>query len=188
MSLDLIQRAAPDRTSAIIDVGGGASRLVGGLLDAGYRHITVLDLAPDALALARAHAGEQANSVRWMAADILSAELPAAAYDVWHDRAAFHFLTDKSDRTRYVAQAERALRPGGHVVMATFAPDGPLRCSGLDVVRYSAESLAEELGAGFQLLDTVRDDHQTPSGTVQRFQYSLLRTTGPARGAVGHES
>ena len=175
MSLDLIQRAAPDRASAIIDVGGGASTLVDGLLGAGYRHITVLDLAPDALALARTRAGERGNTVQWVAADVLSAELPVAAYDVWHDRAAFHFLTEKADRTCYVAQVERALRPGGHAVIATFAPDGPPRCSGLDVVRYSAESLAGELGAGFELLDTVREEHQTPSGAIQRFQYSLLR-------------
>jgi hypothetical protein len=113
-----------------------------------------------------------------MTADILAAELPAARYDIWHDRAAFHFLTDPGDRARYVARLRHALSPGGYLVMATFALDGPPRCSGLDVIRYSAESLADELGSGFELVESVREEHRTPSGAVQRFQYSLLRDVG----------
>ncbi|HET7601397.1 MAG TPA: class I SAM-dependent methyltransferase [Gemmatimonadales bacterium] len=174
-SLALIRRVAPAIGAAILDVGGGASRLVDGLLDAGYRDITVLDLAADALAAARSRIGDRASQVRWIAADIVSAGLPGAAYDIWHDRAVFHFLTDAADRVRYVAQVKQALKPGGHLLMATFALDGPPRCSGLDVVRYSAQSLRDELGPGFDLVDTVREEHQTPSGAIQRFQYSLFR-------------
>lgn len=175
MSLDLIRRVATDPSAAILDVGGGASTLVDGLLDAGYRDLTVLDLAPEALAVARARLGERAGDVRWIAGDIVAASVPAAACDIWHDRAVFHFLTDAADRARYVAQVKHALRPSGHVIIATFALDGPPRCSGLDVVRYSAESLAAELGKGFDLLEREREEHRTPSGAVQRFQYSLLR-------------
>jgi SAM-dependent methyltransferase len=174
-SLELIRRAGPDCAAAIIDIGGGASTLVDSLVDADYRDVTVLDLAPDALAIARARLGARADSVHWMTADILAAELPAARYDIWHDRAAFHFLTNPDDRARYVAQLRHALSPGGHLVMATFALDGPPRCSGLDVIRYSAESLADELGSGFELVESVREEHRTPSGAIQRFQYSLLR-------------
>jgi SAM-dependent methyltransferase len=174
-SLELIRRAGPDCAAAIIDIGGGASTLVDSLVDADYRDVTVLDLAPDALAIARARLGARADSVHWMTADILAAELPAARYDIWHDRAAFHFLTNPDDRARYVAQLRHALRPGGYLVMATFALDGPPRCSGLDVIRYSAESLADELGSGFELVESVREEHRTPSGAIQRFQYSLLR-------------
>ena len=174
-SLELIRRAGPDCAAAIIDIGGGASTLVDSLVDADYRDVTVLDLAPDALAIARARLGARADSVHWMTADILAVELPAARYDIWHDRAAFHFLTNPDDRARYVAQLRHALSPGGHLVMATFALDGPPRCSGLDVIRYSAESLADELGSGFELVESVREEHRTPSGAIQRFQYSLLR-------------
>lgn len=175
ISLNLIRRVAADRDAAIIDVGGGASTLVDGLLDSGYRDITVLDIASEALAVTRARLGERAGDVRWIDDDIVTADLPAAAYDVWHDRAVFHFLTDAADRARYMDQVKHALRPGGHLIMATFALDGPPRCSGLGVVRYSAESLGVELGNGFELLDSVREEHHTPSGAIQRFQYSLLR-------------
>lgn len=174
-SLELVRRAGPECAAAIIDIGGGASTLVDSLVDAGYRDVTVLDLAPDALAIARTRLGARAGSVHWMTADILDAELPAARYDIWHDRAAFHFLTNPDDRARYVAQLRHALTPGGSVVMATFALDGPPRCSGLEVTRYSAESLADELGSGFELIESVREEHRTPSGAVQHFQYSLLR-------------
>lgn len=177
-SLELIRRAAPDCAAAIIDIGGGASTLVDSLIDASYRDVTVLDLASDALAIARARLGARADTLHWVTADILDAELPAVRYDIWHDRAAFHFLTSPDDRARYVAQVRHALKPGGRLVMATFAPDGPPRCSGLDVVRYSAESLADELGAAFELLESIREEHRTPSGAIQRFQYSLLRDVG----------
>jgi 2-polyprenyl-3-methyl-5-hydroxy-6-metoxy-1,4-benzoquinol methylase len=175
LSLELIRRVAPDPAAAIIDVGGGASTLVDGLLGAGYRDLTVLDLAPSGLAVARQRLGESGAAVRWVAGSILEAELPEAAYDVWHDRAVFHFLTDTRDRASYVALTRRAVRPGGHVVVASFGPEGPLQCSGLEVARYSPDRLHAEFGAGFTLLDSVREDHRTPSGVVQAFVYCLCR-------------
>jgi len=175
LSLDLIRRVAPDVMAPIIDVGGGASTLVDGLLDAGYRAVTVLDLAPTALAHAQQRLGERAAGVTWMAADVLNASLPAAGYAVWHDRAVFHFLTDLGDRTRYVAQARRAVGPGGHIIVASFGPDGPMRCSGLEVIRYSPAAMYAEFGAGFRLLDSVREEHHTPRGTIQAFVYCLYR-------------
>lgn len=176
----LIQRVTPELDSPIIDVGGGASTLVDGLLDAGYRAVTVLDLAPSALAVAQERLGEHAGRVTWLASDVLTTPLPAASYAVWHDRAVFHFLTNPKDRMRYVAQARRAVRPGGHVIVASFALEGPARCSGLEVVRYSPEKMHAEFGQGFRLLDSVREDHHTPSGVTQAFAYCLCR--------VGEES
>jgi SAM-dependent methyltransferase len=175
LSLDLIRRVAPQVDTPLLDVGGGASTLVDGLLSAGYRHVSVLDLAPAALARAQERLGERAAQVRWIVADVLDAPLPAASCAVWHDRAVFHFLTDARDRARYVAQVERVVRPGGHVIVASFAPDGPTRCSGLEVVRYSPEGMYAEFGADFRLLDSVREDHRTPGGSVQAFVYCLCR-------------
>jgi SAM-dependent methyltransferase len=174
-SLALIRRVAPDLGAPIIDVGGGASTLVDGLLDAGYRSVTVLDLAPSALETAQRRLGDRAGAVTWVAADVLSAALPAARYAVWHDRAVFHFLTDAAARARYVDQARLAVRAGGHVIVASFAADGPTRCSGLEVVRYSPEAMHAEFGEGFRLLDSVHEEHHTPSGAVQAFVYCLCR-------------
>ncbi len=174
-SLAFIRRVAPDVDAPVIDVGGGASTLVDGLLEVGYRSITVLDLAPSALETAQRRLGERAAAVTWMAADVLSAPLPGARYAIWHDRAVFHFLTDATGRARYVDQARVAVRTGGHVIVASFASDGPTRCSGLDVVRYSPEGMHAEFGEGFHLLDSVHEDHQTPSGAVQAFVYCLCR-------------
>jgi SAM-dependent methyltransferase len=178
VSLDLIRRVAPEPTTPIIDVGGGASTLVDGLLNAGYEAVTVLDLAPAALAIARQRLGERSDRVRWIPADVLDASLPAMAYGVWHDRALFHFLTDPTDRARYVAKTRCAVRPGGHVIVASFSPEGPPKCSGLDVVRYSPEGMHAEFGEGFRLLDSVREDHHTPSRMVQAFVYCLCRVDG----------
>jgi SAM-dependent methyltransferase len=175
LSLELIRRLAPDRGTPLVDVGGGASTLVDGLLDAGYQALTVLDLAPAALELARQRLGERAGCVSWLAADVLEAPLPAATYGVWHDRAVFHFLTDPADRARYVAQVRRAVRPGGHVIVAAFSPEGPARCSGLDVVRYGPESMHGQFGAGFRLLESRSEQHHTPGGAVQSFVYCLCR-------------
>lgn len=175
LSLDLILRVAPDLDAPIIDVGGGAATLVDGLLDAGYRNVTVLDFAPSALGLARGRLGSRAASVVWIAGDVLDVQLRASAYAVWHDRAVFHFLTDARARTRYVAQVRRAVRVNGHVIIASFGPDGPTRCSGLEVVRYSPEAMHSEFGAGFRLLESVREDHHTPSGATQAFVYCLCR-------------
>jgi SAM-dependent methyltransferase len=175
VSLELIRRVAPDLDAPIIDVGGGASTLVDALLDAGYRDVTVLDLSGAALAVARERLGARAAQVTWLESDVLTAPLPAGGYAVWHDRAVFHFLTDPRDRERYVAKTREAVRPDGHVIVASFAPDGPTRCSGLDVVRYSPETMHAQFGAGFRLLDSVREEHHTPSGATQAFVYCLCR-------------
>lgn len=169
-SLRLIRNCA-DQQAHIIDVGGGASTLVDGLLDAGYRHLTVLDLAESALAASRKRLGERAQGVQWIAADITRASLPAAQYDVWHDRAVFHFLTDPTDRARYVAQVLNSVKPGGHVIVAAFGPDGPLQCSGLDVMRYAPDALHAEFGAPFRLLGHEAETHRTPAGMAQEFVY-----------------
>ena len=175
VSLHLIEKVAAGFDSPIIDVGGGASTLVDGLLDAGYRNVTVLDIAPTSLAIARQRLGERADRVHWMAADILDAELSEAAYEVWHDRAVFHFLTKPEDRQQYVDQLLRAVAPGGHVIVASFALEGPTRCSGLDVVRYSPVSMHSEFGSSFRLIDSTREEHHTPSGRTQEFLYCLCR-------------
>lgn len=175
MSRELVEEAAPDRGAAIIDVGGGASVLVDDLLTAGYKHLTVLDISAAALDQARARLGARADTVTWLNDDALSAALPAAAFDVWHDRAVFHFLTDANDRRQYVEQVRRALKPGGAIVIGTFAEDGPLKCSGLDVARYSAEQLAAEFGAGFTMLTSRRHEHTTPWGATQKFTFVTCR-------------
>ncbi len=169
-SLRLIE-GCTDPSAHIIDVGGGASMLVDDLLDAGYRNLTVLDLAESALATSRTRLGTRAQAVQWIAADITRAQLPTARYDVWHDRAVFHFLTDPADRARYVAQVLASVKPGGHVIVATFGPGGPLQCSGLDVVRYAPDSLHAEFGAPFRLLGHETEIHHTPTGGEQEFVY-----------------
>lgn len=174
-SVDLIRRVSPPPDGPIIDVGGGASTLVDDLLDAGYHDLTVLDLSPTALAEDRRRLGERAAEVTWIEADVLTVALPRARYRVWHDRAVFHFLTAPEDRRRYVAQARAAVRPGGYVLVATFADDGPTRCSGLDVVRYSPDALHAEFGTGFDLLVSEREQHRTPAGVLQAFIYCLCR-------------
>ena len=174
LSLSLIERVARDRDAAIIDVGAGASTLVDGLISDGYQAITVLDISPSALERARERLGDRATSVAWHEANILSADLPAAAFDVWHDRAVFHFLTAKADRARYVAQLRRALRPHGHAIVATFAEAGPASCSGLDVVRYSPNTLHREFGRDFRLVTSGHEMHRTPRGAEQAFTYCVL--------------
>ena len=183
-SLDLIRRTTPALDAAILDVGGGASTLVDGLLEAGYRAVTVLDIAPAGLTPARERLGARAARAKWVAGDILTVPLPLSAFDVWHDRAVFHFLTLPGARAQYVAQVRRAVRPGGHIIVASFAPDGPTRCSGLEVVRYSPDALHAEFGAGFTLVDSVREDHRTPAGSTQAFMYCLCRVGTPGEAAV----
>jgi SAM-dependent methyltransferase len=174
-SLDLITGFAPDRTAPIIDVGGGASVLVDDLLAAGYSDVTVLDVSETALEISRHRLGEAAAKVKWIAADVRDAPLGDGAYAVWHDRAVFHFLTDDADRQAYVAQVERTVRPGGYVLVATFAEDGPATCSGLPVVRYSTESLHSEFGPSFRIVASAHEDHHTPAGREQSFLYCLCR-------------
>jgi len=174
-SLALIDRIAGDRSSSIIDIGGGESTLVDDLLLHGYENVTVLDLSRTALEFSQKRLGPSAKHAQWIVADITQTELEPNAYDLWHDRAVFHFLTTPERRTAYVRQILRAVKPGGHVVIATFGPEGPTRCSGLDVVRYDPESVLREFGPSFQLLDSFTEEHHTPFGTTQQFQYCCLR-------------
>ncbi|NOJ48209.1 class I SAM-dependent methyltransferase [Bradyrhizobium archetypum] len=180
-SLDLIVQAAATRTSTIIDIGGGASRLVDHLVEQGFQDVTVLDLSTAALAAAKSrlesHLGASARQVSWIVADATSWE-PARSYDIWHDRAAFHFLTDANDRAAYIARLQRGLKIGGHAIIATFAPDGPEKCSGLPVARYDSASLGRTLGAAFKPVHTQRHEHATPWGSRQAFQFSIFRREG----------
>ncbi|MGJ4930343.1 class I SAM-dependent methyltransferase [Bradyrhizobium sp. HKCCYLS2038] len=174
-SLRLIRESGAGPSSRIIDIGGGASRLVDALLVAGYRALTVLDISEAALAAARHRLGAAATAVDWIAADVTS-WMPHANYDVWHDRAAFHFLTEANDRAAYVARLSSAVAPGGVVIIGTFAPDGPEKCSGLPVVRYDAAALAATFGDAFVLEDSCTEAHRTPWGSVQQFQFCRFRT------------
>lgn len=175
-SLQLIQDTGASRSAAIIDVGGGASTLVDDLVRGGYSDITVLDLSGAALSAAKARLGERAAAaVKWIEADITTATLPQARFDIWHDRAVFHFLTDPVDRQAYVRTVLRAVRPGGHVIVATFAEDGPTECSGLPVMRYRPDELHAQFGEPFVLLRHDKEAHQTPFGTVQQFVYCYCR-------------
>lgn len=174
ISLALIQAAGPGKSDALIDVGGGASRLVDGLLAAGFTDLTVLDIAAAALQKSRARLGRDAARVQWIAVDVTRWQ-PGRRYRLWHDRAVFHFLTAPAERLAYRRALEAALAPGGTAIMASFAPDGPERCSGLPVQRYSPDTLAAELGPTFHLEDSRREEHLTPAGKVQHFQYSLFR-------------
>ena len=170
-SLALIQSIRADPSASIIDVGGGASTRVDDLLGAGYENLSVLDLSSEALGVARRRLGKQGAQVQWIVGDICNAELPAQAYDVWHDRAVFHFLTDPADRRAYVNQVMKALKPGGHVIVATFGPDGPEKCSGLPVKRYAPDELHGEFGPSFELIEHASEAHQTPMGSIQHFIY-----------------
>jgi SAM-dependent methyltransferase len=175
VSLDLINATGVGKDAGIIDVGGGASTLVDDLLLGGYTDLTVLDLSAAALSAARKRLGEKERWVRWIEADITEVELPRNRYDVWHDRAVFHFLTTPEQRAAYVRTVFDAVKPGGHVIIATFAEDGPLQCSGLPVVRYSPGQLHNEFGDAFTLLDHRKEAHHTPFGAVQQFTYCYCR-------------
>ncbi len=174
VSLGLIAAAGLPAGSAIVDVGAGASLLVDRLVELGYR-VTALDVARGALDLLRGRLGVRAAAVTFVEGDVGAAGLPASAFALWHDRAVLHFLTDPEQRRAYVQQLDRCLAPGGHALIATFDLDGPTRCSGLDVVRYSPETLGELLGPGFRLVAERREAHLTPGGATQHFQYSLFR-------------
>ena len=174
MSLDLICATGAPKDASIVDIGAGASRLIDALLECGFTSLAVLDLSEKALAVARARLGERAAKVDWVVADVTTWR-PLRTYDVWHDRAAFHFLTGVEDQLAYAQCVRRAVRPGGHVIIATFALDGPERCSGLPVVRHNAASIGLVLGTSFEFVESRRHDHETPSGTIQRFQFSRFR-------------
>ena len=181
ISLDLIRRTGVDRSGAIIDVGGGASRLVDDLLAGGYSDLTVLDISAAALGVARRRLGTLAGVVTWIEADATAVALPHHGFDVWHDRAVFHFLTEADQRERYVRAVRHSVRPGGHVIVAAFGPDGPLRCSGLPVVQYSPDRLHDEFGAAFELVEHTSEAHRTPFGTVQQFIYCYCRPSRATR-------
>lgn len=174
-SLDYIHATGVGKDAAIIDVGGGASTLVDDLVVEGYGDLTVLDLSAAALGAARQRLGAMGSKVRWIEADITQVDLPESRYDVWHDRAVFHFLTDAEEREAYVRTVFRSVKPGGHVIVATFAEDGPEKCSGLPVMRYSADGLHDEFGDAFTLLQHRKEEHHTPSGSVQQFVYCYCR-------------
>ena len=174
ISRDMIRAANPDPGAAIIDIGGGASRLVDALLQHGYRDIAVLDLSANALDATKKRIGAAASTVDWIVADATTWQ-PAKTYDVWHDRAAFHFLTDPRDRAAYVERLLSAVAPAGQVIIATFAPDGPEKCSGLPVQRHDSASLSAELGPEFELVETQSEIHHTPWHSTQAFQFSRFR-------------
>ena len=180
-SLELLALIGATRRSAVIDVGGGASRLVDCLVAQGYEDITVLDLSPAALAAAKARLADQVDRIQWIAADVTT-WAPSRAYDVWHDRAAFHFLVDSADQAAYVERLRRALRRGGAAIIGTFAPDGPAMCSGLPVARWDAASLGALLGPDFVLVDARLHEHVTPRGAKQRFQFATFRLRGDSEG------
>jgi len=170
-SLELILSAAPDPAAQIIDVGAGESTLVDDLLARGYRHINLLDISESALAVTRRRLGERAAQITWLAGDVTTIDLPSQHYDLWHDRAVFHFLTSIADRQAYVRQVAHSVKSGGHVIVASFGPEGPQKCSGLDVVRYDPASLHNEFGPHFQLLHHLTEHHMTPAGALQQFVY-----------------
>lgn len=170
-SLKMVAETGVAKDAAIIDVGGGSSTLVDDLLSAGYSDVSVLDISAEAIAVSRERLEDRSLNVKWIAADITEADLAEDRYDVWHDRAVFHFLVDAEDRRKYIALAIRSVKSGGHLIVASFAPDGPQKCSGLDVVRYSAESMLEEFGDGVRLVSSMKEMHNTPFETTQSFVY-----------------
>ncbi len=177
-SLAIIDSLALDRSVPIIDIGAGASTLVEDLLDRGYETITALDVSDRALALVRDRIGPTSSQVRWIVSDIRQASLERASVGLWHDRAVLHFLSAAEDRAMYANIARTALRPGGHAIISGFAPNGPAKCSNMEVVRASAEEIAETLGPGFHLLRSETEMHRTPWGTEQAFAYAICRRDG----------
>ena len=173
-SLTMIEAVAPDRSTPIVDIGGGASRLVDGLLTAGYADVTVLDVSAAALDKSRTRLGPNAARINWIVADVTQWR-PRRAWRLWHDRAVFHFLTDAASQDAYIRTLEQGTLPDATVIIATFALDGPERCSGLPVQRYRADTLAARLGPCFMLVKQEIETHLTPKGAEQRFQYSILK-------------
>jgi SAM-dependent methyltransferase len=179
LSLDLIRATGAKADASIVDLGGGASRLVDALLDDGYTSLSVLDLSEKALAISKSRLGARGAQVNWIVADVTVWQ-PDRVFDVWHDRAAFHFLTDQQERSAYGECVRKAVRSGGHVIIGTFALDGPERCSGLPVVRHDATTVGEVLGGAFKLVDSYHHKHQTPGGAIQHFQFSRFERLGDA--------
>jgi 2-polyprenyl-3-methyl-5-hydroxy-6-metoxy-1,4-benzoquinol methylase len=174
-SLEYIKKAAPHRSAAIIDVGGGEATLVDDLVALDYANLTVMDLSSTALQVARQRLGAAGERVHWLAADVLETRLGAGAYDIWHDRAVFHFLATDAQRERYVAQVLSSLKPGGFAIVGTFGPQGPTHCSGLPVTRYAPAELHGKFGAPFELVESSTEVHTTPWGAPQQFVYCFCR-------------
>jgi SAM-dependent methyltransferase len=174
-SLTFIESAGLGRTDGIIDIGGGSSTLVDDLLDRGYRNVAVLDISSAAIERAQERLGARAKDVTWLVGDITTVELPPARYAFWHDRAVFHFLTSPEDRRRYVIAAKKALSVNGRILVATFGPEGPEQCSGLDVARYDPDALHGEFGRSFEKIGSSVERHITPWGTEQEFVYCFCR-------------
>ena len=174
-SLALIERAVGARSASIIDVGGGESTLVDDLLTRGYENITVLDISQTAIDVTKRRLGSAAERVHWIVADVTETELEPRAYDLWHDRAVFHFFTAPEMRTAYIRQVARSVKPGSHIIVSAFGPEGPMKCSGLEVTRYDAKSLHREFGARFRLVESSTELHRTPFETTQQFLYCYCR-------------
>lgn len=174
-SIALIERSVSDRSASILDLGGGESTLVDDLLGRGFQNVTVLDVSHIAIDATKKRLGKPADRVQWLTEDVTQVELESRAYDVWHDRAVFHFLTLPEQRSAYVRQVVLSVKPGGYVIVSAFGPEGPTKCSGLDVVRYDAESLHEEFGTRFRLVESSEELHETPFGTTQQFLYCYCR-------------
>ena len=173
-SLEFIRRYAPDRAASIIDIGGGLSRLADHLLADGFQNLSVLDISSEAMALARDRLGDRGKSIEWIVSDVTK-WTPEKVYDLWHDRAVFHFLTEFDDQMAYIARLKHALKHGGYLVIGTFALHGPEKCSGLPVIRHDFHSLQNLFGDEFKLVETRKHDHQTPFQTIQHFQYSIFQ-------------
>jgi SAM-dependent methyltransferase len=171
LSLNLIEKTGLDKSARIIDVGAGASTLVDHLLSLGYSKLSLLDISPESLDISKKRLGEKADKLKWLVGDITSIDLPKAAYDIWHDRAVFHFLTEEAQRRRYLEELKQSLVSKGHLIMATFASDGPLQCSGLDVMRYDVDALEGFFGSEFSLLSSQSESHITPWDSEQKFIY-----------------
>ena len=178
VSLRVIEDAAPDREAQIIDVGGGELTLVDDLLAREYRGLSILDISSTALHVSKERLGTNADKVNWLCGDVTTFGLARHQFDVWHDRAVFHFLTDSKDRVAYVPQGAHAVKPGGHVIVATFGPEGPTTCSGLNVVRYDPDALHGEFGASFRLVNHHMELHRTPAGSMQQFIYCYCNVSG----------
>ena len=176
-SLALIRRTGLGPDAGVLDVGAGTSLLTASLLGEGYHDLSVLDVSPKALEVCRTQMGDRAKDVRWLEADLTAFE-PKRRWDLWHDRAVYHFLTEEADRVAYSDALGRALEPGGHLIIAAFDLQGPLRCSGLEVVRYSPESLLEAMGSDFTLRGSLQEAHPTPSGGTQSFMYAWFQRVG----------
>lgn len=174
-SLSLIKRTGAGLSSSIIDVGGGESTLADDLVSRGYQNVTVLDISETAIKVSKQRMEKAAENVHWLVADVLAPDLETHAYDVWHDRAVFHFLTTNEQRFAYVRSVSRSVRRGGHVIVSTFGPEGPQKCSGLEVMRYDADSLHDQFGTRFRLVESSQELHATPQGATQQFLYCYCR-------------